>query len=345
MMPMAIETKVTVFASRRRQLALGLMGLTLLLSANAGDSFAQGREDKWPDRPVHFIVPFPAGSATDIVARIVAQKLNVEFGQPFLIDNRPGASGELGTTLVAQAKPDGYTIGLATSSTHTVSASLNPKLAYSPVTDFAHVSMIGASPYVLAVYIGLPANNIAELIALAKAKPRALNFASAGPESLAHIAGALFSTLAGVELTEVPYRSSNQAILDLTEGRIEIQFGTLAPTLGQIRSNKVRPLAVTGAHRIESLPDVPTLQEAGLKDYDVELWMAVVMPAATPPAIVTRLNRAMRDALAMKEVVEALKVQGMEANSTTPEALRERIRTEIEKWTAFARAGGLKVER
>jgi tripartite-type tricarboxylate transporter receptor subunit TctC len=342
---MKIEENTGVSVPHRRLMSFGLMSLALLLYANASDAFAQGREEKWPDRPVHFIVPFPAGSATDTVARIVAQKLSVEFGQPFVIDNRPGASGELGTSMVAHATPDGYTIGLATSSTHTISASLNPKLSYNPVTDFAHVSMIGASPYVLAVYTGLPANNVAELIALAKSKPRTLNFASVGPESLAHIAGTLFSHIAGVELTEVPYRSSNQAILDLTEGRIEIQFGTLAPTLGQIRSNNVRPLAITGTHRSDLLPDVPTLQESGLKDYDVELWMAVVMPSATPPAIVARLNCAMRDALAMKEVVEALKVQGMEANSTTPEALRERIRAEIEKWTALASSGGLKVER
>jgi tripartite-type tricarboxylate transporter receptor subunit TctC len=342
---MMVEKNTCVALLCRRQMSFCLVGLALLLYANADAALAQGSEDKWPDRPVHFIVPFPAGSATDTVARIVAQKLSIELGQPFVIDNRPGASGELGTSVVAHATPDGYTIGLATSSTHTISASLNPKLSYNPVTDFAHVSMIGASPYVLAVYTGLPANNVAELISLAKAKPRALNFASAGPESLAHIAGVLFSRLAGVELTEVPYRSSNQAILDLTEGRIEIQFGTLAPTLGQIRSNNVRALAITGTHRSDLLPDVPTLQESGLKDYDVELWMAVVMPSAAPPAIVARLNRAMRDALATKEIVEALKVQGMEANSTTPEALRERIRTEIEKWTALASAGALKVER
>lgn len=328
-----------------RQLPARLASLALCLVVSAGVAVAQDKTAGWPDRPVHFIVPFPAGSATDIVARIVAQKLGVEFGQQFVIDNRPGSSGELGTSMVAHAAPDGYTIGLATSSTHTVSASLNPKLSYNPVTDFAHVSMIGVSPYVLVVYPGLPANNVAELIALAKTKPRALNYASAGPESLAHIAGTLFSRLSGIELTEIPYRSSNQAVLDLTEGRIEIQFGTLGPTLGQIRSNKVRPLAITGTTRVSSLPDVPTLQEAGLKDYDVELWMAVVMPSATPPAIVARLNRAMRDTLAMKEVVEALRVQGMEAGSTTSEALRERIRTEIEKWTALASAGGLKVER
>jgi tripartite-type tricarboxylate transporter receptor subunit TctC len=324
---------------------IGMMGLALILNANIASAFAQGSEAKWPDRPVHFIVPFPAGSATDIVARIVGQKLGTELGQQFVIDNRPGASGEIGTSLVAHAEPDGYTIGLATSSTHAVSASLNPKLSYNPISDFAPVSMIGASPYVLSVYPGLPANNIAELIALAKAKPGALNYASVGPESLAHIAGTLFARLAGVQLTEVPYRGSNQAVLDLTEGRIEIQFGTLAPTVGQIRANKVRALAVTIRNRVDSLPDVPTLQEAGLTGYDVALWMAVVMPSASPPTIVARLNSAMRDALAAKDVVAALKMQGMEAGYTTSEVLRERIRTEIAKWTALASSGGLKVER
>lgn len=318
---------------RRRQFLIDLFGLPLLLAVHAVGAFAQTGEANWPVRPVHFIVPFPAGSATDIVARIVAEKLKSELGQPFVIDNRPGASGEMGTLMVAHAAPDGYTIGLATSSTHGVSAGLNPKLSYNPLTDFAPVSMIGASPYVLSVYPGLPANNVGELIALAKAKPRALNYASAGPESLAHMAGKLFERLAGVELTEVPYRSSNQAVLDLTEGRIEIQFGTLAPTLGQIRANQVRALAVTGATRVDSLPGVPTLQEAGLGGYDVVLWMAVVMPSACPPAIVAELNRAMGQALATADVVAALKAQGMAADFTTPDALRERIRAEITKWT------------
>jgi tripartite-type tricarboxylate transporter receptor subunit TctC len=320
---------------RRKRFLIILISFGLVLVANTTGTFAQDDEVRWPVHPVHFIVPFPTGSATDIVARIVAEKLASELGQPFVIDNRPGASGEVGTSMLAHAAPDGYTIGLATSSTLGVSASLNPKLSYSPLADFAPVSMIGASPYVLAVYPGLPANNIADLIALAKAKPRALNYASAGPESLAHIAGMLFARLAGVELTEVPYRSSNQAVLDLTEGRIELQFGTLAPTLGQIRANQVRALAVTGTTRVESLPDVPTLQEAGLKDYDVVLWMAVVMPSASPPAIVAQLNRSMHDALAAADVVAALKAQGMEVGYTTPDALRERIRTEIAKWTAL----------
>lgn len=344
-MHLKLNKSIGVPHPRLRRFVIGLMGLWFILIANTAGALAQGSDAKWPDRPVHFIVPFPAGSATDIVARIVAQKLGTELGQQFVVDNRAGASGEIGTSIVAHAVPDGYTIGLATSSTHTVSASLNPKLSYNPVSDFAPVSMIGASPYVLSIYPGLPANSVADLIALAKAKPRALNYASVGPESLAHIAGELFARLANIELTEVPYRGSNQAVLDLTEGRIEIQFGTLAPTLGQIRANKVRALAITGPNRVDSLPEVPTLQEAGLKDYDVVLWMAIVMPSASPPAIVGRLNSAMRDVLTAKEVVAALKAQGMEAGYSTSDSLRERIRTEIVKWTELANSSALKSDR
>lgn len=321
---------------RSRCALILLLGVTLISAA--GSATAQDKGGKWPDRPVHFVVPFPAGSATDTVARIVAQKLGSELGQPFVIDNRAGASGEIGTSLVAHAAPDGYTIGLATSSTHAVSAALNPKLPYDPVADFTPVSMIGTEPYVLLVSPTLPAKDVAGLIALAKAKPRTLNYASAGPSSLAHIAGSFFQLLTDVELTEVPYKSSSQAILDLAEDRIQIQFGTLAPTLGQIRAGKVRPLAVTSAGRIESLPNVPTLQEAGLTGYEVVLWMAVVMPAHAPPAIATRLNQAMGDALAAKDVVAALKAQGMEPGHTTPAALRARIRAETAKWRSLTTA-------
>lgn len=317
----------------RRAIA-GLMGAALLLVPAAG-AFAQDVDAKWPERPVRFVVPFPAGSATDIVARIVAQKLTTQLGQQFVIDNRSGASGDIGTTAVVRAAPDGYTMGLATATTHAVSASLNPNLSYNPVTDFAPISMIGYSPYVLAVYPGVPAKNVAELIALAKSKPRELNFASAGPASLAHVAGVLFQHLTGVQLNEVPYRSSGQSVNDVIEGRVEIQFGTLGPTLGQIRDGRLRALAITGPKRIGSMADVPTLQEAGLAGYDVVLWMAVVMPGGTPPGIVAKLNRAMREGLASPEVVAALKAQEMEPESTTPEELRERIRTEIDKWRAI----------
>lgn len=339
---MRMPIRRRAFHCSRRALIL-LSGIALL--ATAETAAAEENLGKWPDRPVRFIVPFPAGSATDTVARIVAQKLGSELGQPFVIDNRAGASGEIGTALVAHAAPDGYTIGLATSSTHAVSAALNPKLPYDPLTDFTPISMIGAQPYVLLVSPALPVKDVGGLIALAKAKPRALNYASAGPSSLAHIAGSLFQHLTGTELTEVPYKSSSQGILDLAEGRIQIQFGTLPPSLGQLRAGKVRALAVTSAGRVDSLPDVPTLQEAGLADYQVVLWMAIVMPAHAPPAIAGRLNRAMRAALAADDVLAALKVQGMEPDHTAPEALTTRIAAEIVKWRDLENPASAKTQR
>jgi tripartite-type tricarboxylate transporter receptor subunit TctC len=319
--------------SPARRVAMWLMGAALLLAPTS--ALAQDAATIWPERPVRFVVPFPAGSATDIVARIIAQKLTTQLGHQFVVDNRSGASGDIGTTAVVRADPDGYTMGLATASTHAVSASLNPNLSYNTVTDFAPISMIGYSPYVLAVYPGVPAKNVAELIALAKSKPKELSFASAGPASLAHVAGVLFQHLAGVQLNAVPYRSSGQSVNDIIEGRIEIQFGTLGPTLGQLRDGKLRALAITGPTRISSMPDVPTLQEAGLAGYDVVLWMAVVMPAGTPPVIVAKLNGAMRDALSSPDIVAALKTQEMEPEATSPEELRERIRSEIAKWKSI----------
>ena len=236
-------------------------------------------------------MPFTAGSSSDIVARIVGQKLGERLGQSLVVDNRVGASGNIGTEAVARAEPDGYTIGLANTTTHAVAASLAANLPYDPVRDFAPVAMIGASPFVLAVYPGVPAKTVPELIALAKARPKALNYASAGPASLAHLSGALFEKMAGIELTHVPYRGSAQSVLDLIDGRVEMQFGTLAPTLPLIREGKVRALAVTGGKRNATLPEVPTIAESGLPGYESSLWAAIVVPAGTPPGIVARLNR------------------------------------------------------
>jgi tripartite-type tricarboxylate transporter receptor subunit TctC len=318
-----------------------VLGSALALLTMATTAIAQPSSEKWPDRPVRFIVPFPAGSASDLVARIISKDLSERLGQQLVIENRSGGSGTAGTDALAKAAPDGYTIGLATNTTVGVAASLNPRLSYNPVADFTPVSMIGSSPYVLAVHAGLPAQNVQELIAIAKAKPRALNYASAGPASLAHLAGELFSQVAGVELTHVPYRSSAQAVTDSMEGRIELQFGTLGPTLEQIRSGKLRALAVTSAKRTPSLPDVPTMQEAGLANYEVVLWMALLLPAGSPSAIQVRLNQSVQDALDSKDVIAALRAQGIDPEPSSSEALGGRIRAEIAKWRDLAKEAGL----
>jgi tripartite-type tricarboxylate transporter receptor subunit TctC len=298
-------------------------------------------QDAWPAKPIRFIEPFPPGSLTDTAARVLAQRLSKQLGQPLLIDNRSGASGNIGVEAAAKAAPDGYTIVLGTTSTHAVAVALNAHLGYDPVRDFTPVSLIATSPYVLVVHPSVAARNVKELIDLARAKPKQLNYASAGPASLAHLAAELFAATAGVELTHVPYKSSAMAVVDLVNGRIEMQFGTIAPTLPHIRSGKLRALGVTGKTRLAGLDDVPTLDESGLKGYEASLWMGILAPAKTPAAVVARLNRELGTALAFADLRQAFRAQGLEPASTTPEAFAAYIRSEIAKWRKAVDAAGI----
>jgi tripartite-type tricarboxylate transporter receptor subunit TctC len=277
-------------------------------------------------------VPFPPGSSSDIVARIVAQKLGERLSQPLVVENRPGASGALGTELVAHADPDGYTLGLANTSTHTVSPTLMAKPTYDPVKDFAPISMIGASPFVLAVFPGMQVESVPQLIALAKARPGELTFASAGPATLANLAGALFAKMAHIKLAPVFYRGTEQEVIDVIAGRVDMQFGTIPPSLQLIRQGKLRAIAVTGAQRSPTLPRVPTIAESGVPDYEAVLWQALYAPAGTPASIVARLNGEVNAILRTPDVVEALARMGVEAEPSTAQALGNRIAMEIGKW-------------
>jgi tripartite-type tricarboxylate transporter receptor subunit TctC len=321
--------------------AIRLVSAALAGLISAGAAQAQSPDARWPERPIRFIVPFTAGSSSDTVARLVAQKLGERLGQQLVVENRVGGGGSLGTAEVARAEADGHTLGLANTSTHAVAASL-AAIAYDPVKDFAPVSMLGSSPFVLALYPGVPAQTVQDLIALAKAKPRMLNYASAGPATLAHLSGALFEKLAKIELTHVPYRGTAQSTLDLLEGRVEMQFGTIPPTLTHIRAGKLRALAVTGAERNPALPDVPTIAESGLPGYECSLWQAIVAPAATPGAIVTRLNRAVTAVLNDPEVRAAFAKHGVESEPGSPEALGARIRDDVQKWRAVITSAGIR---
>jgi tripartite-type tricarboxylate transporter receptor subunit TctC len=314
----------------------------LVLVSVLATSAASAQPASWPERPIRLIVPFTAGSSSDIVARIVAQKLGERLKAQLIVDNRVGASGNMGTEAVARAEPDGYTIGLANTSTHAVTASLSAKLGFDPVKDFAPVSLLGVSPFVLGAFPGLPAKTVAELIALAKAKPRTLSYAHAGPATLAHLSGALFERMSRIELINVPYRGTAQATLDVMEGRVDLQFGTIPPTLANIREGKIRALAVTGEVRSPALPDVPTIAESGLPGYESSLWQALVVPAATPPAIIARLNREVTAILNDAEVRAALANQGVEAEPGTPEALATRIRADLVKWRDVITSAGIR---
>jgi tripartite-type tricarboxylate transporter receptor subunit TctC len=301
---------------------------------------AAGQSD-WPARPIRLIVPFTAGSSSDIVARIVAQKVGERLRQQVFVENRVGASGNLGSEGVARAQPDGYTMGLANASTHAVAPSLSNRLGYDPVRDFAPVSMLGNSPFVLSVYPGLPAKSVAALIALARAKPRTLTYASAGPATLAHLSGALFEKMGRIEMVHVPYRGTAQAALDLMEGRVDMQFGTIPPSIGNIRDGRLRAIGITGTARNTALPDVPTIAESGLPGYESSLWQGYVMPAGTPAGIIARLNREATAALNDAGVRAALTEQGVEPDPGPPEALRDRMRADIVKWRDVIMSAGI----
>ena len=321
-----------------------LLPIALVSAVIAISAIAEAGEDGWPQRPLRLVVPFPAGSSTDIIARIVSQKLSHRLGQQIVIENRTGASGNIGADAVAKAAPEGYTMGIATASTHAVAASLSTNLPYDPIKDFAPVAMIGSQPYVLVLQPALPARNLAELIALAKAKPGTLNYGSAGVASLAHLATALFASMAGVNIVHVPYKSSSQSMTDMITGRLDMQFATIAPSLPNIRAGQLRALATSGKTRVAALPELPTVAEAGLAGYEAALWVSLVMPSATPPTMIARLNREVNDILKSTEGTEALVAQGMVAEPGPPEALTERIRGDIEKWRGVAVKAGIRPE-
>ena len=321
-----------------------MIRLALLLAIIAAPAAPALAQSDLPDRPMRLIVPFPAGSATDTVSRILMQKLGSRLGQQIVVENRPGASGSIGIDMIAKAAPDGATIGLITASTHGVAPALGNKLPYDPIKDFKPIAMVGAAPYVLVMYPGVPVNTVAELVALAKTKPGELNYGSAGLASVAHLAAALFGSETGIELTHVPYKSSAQSSIDMITGRLDMQFATVAPTLQNIRDGKLRALATTGRKRVFVLPDVPTMIESGVKDYDVALWFGYVAPAGTPDAIVARLNRDMAAILSDPETAETLRQQGFEPEPGPPETLSARIRSETEMWRGLIAKTGIKPE-
>jgi tripartite-type tricarboxylate transporter receptor subunit TctC len=309
--------------------AVGLLIAGAAVSAACGQAFGQS---DWPARPIRLIVPFTPGSSSDIVARIVAQKLGERLKKQVFVENRVGASGNLGSEAVARAEPDGYTMGLANTSTHAVAPSLSSRLGYDPVRDFAPISMLGSSPFVLSVYPGLAAKTVAELIGLAKAKPRMLTYASAGPATLAHLSGALFEKMGRIEMVHVPYRGTAQSALDLMEGRVDLQFGTIPPSIGNIREGRLRAIGVTGAIRNGALPDVPTIAESGLPGYESSLWQGYVMPAGTPAGIIAKANREVTAVLNDAGVRAALTEQGVEPEPGSPQALSDRMRADVAKW-------------
>lgn len=286
----------------------------------------------WPVKPLRVVVPFPPGSSADAATRVITVRLSEHFGQQMVIDNRSGASGNIGADIVARAAPDGYTTLVGTTSTHAVAVSLNEKLTYDPVKDFAPVTLFGSSPYIVLVHPSVPVTSMKELVAFAKSRPGQVNYASAGNASLAHLGTELFASMAGVKMNHVPYKSSALSVLDLVAGRIDLLFGTPAPVLPHLRAGKLRALAATSAKRASFIPELPTVAEAGFPGYSLNLWFGLFAPAGTPRAVVDRLNAGTHKVLAMAETREALALQGLEPAPTTPGEFAALLRSEIERW-------------
>lgn len=309
----------------------------------AGLGGARARAADWPSRPIHLIVPFPAGSSSDIVARLVAQGLEPKLGQTLVVENRPGASGEIASQYVAHAAANGYTLELINTS-FTVLPSLTATHSFDPITSFAPISLLGASPFVLASYPGVPVHTVKDVIALAKSAPGKHTFAESGPGTLANLAGLLFDKTAGVQITPVSYHGTEQEVPDLIAGRVDMAYVTIPPTLSLIQHGKVRAIAVTGAKRSPALPDVPTIAEAGFPGYEAVLWQAINAPAGTPAPILARLNSDTNAVLREPGIVQALARVGVEAQPSTPKQLADRIASDLKKWHGVIVTAGIKAQ-
>ena len=313
----------------------GIVFLVLVSTAQA---------QPYPSRPIGFVVPFPPGTTTDVVARLVSLRTADRLGQTIVVDNRSGASGTIGVETVARASPDGYTWGLGTTTTHALARILNPKLSYDPVRDFAPAALLGDSPYFLSANPALPASNVKEFVAHARANPGKLHYASVGNFSVGHLAGELLKKAAGIDMVHVPYKGSNLALIDLLAGRIQLNISTIAASLPHVKAGKLRALGVTSVKRVSVLPQTPTVAESGYPGYQASLWVVVFMPARTPAAIVARVNKELNATLQAADVREALADQAFEAGALAPDAVTKLIRDEAVRWRKVIQDAGLRPE-
>ena len=313
--------------------------LGLLLSAGAGAVLAQA----YPARPVKLIVPFAPGGFTDVVARILGQRLSVALGQQFVVENKAGAGSIIGTDFVAKSAPDGYTLVMV-STTHVISPWVYKNMPYDPIKGFVAVSKLVDSPYVLLVNPKVPARNVQEFIALAKAAPDTIHYASSGNGSAQHLMGALFASMTGARLQHVPYKGSSGATTDLIAGVVESSFAGVPNALAQVPQGRLKALAVTTARRAAQLPDVPTLQEAGVPGYEASVWLALLAPAGTPRDIVVRLNAEIAKLMATPDTKKALFDAGVDVSISSPEAMNDYLQLEMERWGRVVKEIGIKLE-
>ena len=300
--------------------------------------------DIYPSKPVRMVVTFPAGGPTDVIMRTIGQKLSASWGHPVVIDNRGGAGGVIGTEIVAHAAPDGYTFLVGTAGGMTINPALQPKLSYDPFLDFAPVAMLVVNPQILVVHPSLPAKNLKELVALAKARPGQFNFASAGTGTATHLGLELLKLTTGIDVVHVPYKGGAPAVTDLIAGQVQMLFVSIPSVLPHVRAGKLRAIAVSSAQRSASAPDVPTVAESGYPDFEYSNWNALFAPAKTSPQVVRKMNAEIVRILNDPEVSRRLTSQGADPAPGTPEALAKYMRNDHERWKKVIRAAGIKAQ-
>jgi len=315
----------------------------IILCASAfAPSIAEAQS--WPTRPVRLISPFAPGGGADITSRALAQKLSTSLGQQVVVENRGGAGGMIGVDMAAKAPADGYTMVLGTIGPIAINPSLYKKMTYDPMRDLVPVSRAANALNVLVVHPSLPAKNVKEMIAIAKARPGQMNYGSSGPGATDHLAGELFNVLAGVKMVHVPYKGGAPAMLDLVAGNVQVVFSTVSTAVAAMDSKRVRPLAMTGNQRFQLMPDLPTVAEAGLKGFEVNNWYGVFMPAGTSKEIVAKLNAEIVKALAAPDVKKRLIESGIVATSSSPEGFTAYVKAESAKWAKVINDAGITVE-
>jgi len=317
----------------------------LLVLAVIGAGAATGQAQSYPAKPIHFVVPFPPGGPLDIMARGIGGKLQGAWGQPVIVENKPGAGGGIGADFVAKSPGDGYMLLMGAVSTHAINPYLYAKIPYDPVKDFTPVTLVAQVPNVLVVNPSLPVKSVKELIDHAKAKPGALSFASGSTGSTGHLAGELFKTMAGVDMVHIPYKGAAPAMLDLLAGQTQLMFDNIANALPQIKAGKLRALAVTTLKRSPALPDLPTIDESGLRGFDLTTWFGVFLPAGMPKELVDKLNGEIVKALDSKELRERLTTMGAEPPSiTVPAEFAAFVQREMVKYERVVKASGARVD-
>jgi len=328
-----------VNVTNRRQFVQGIVA-----AAAAFGSWGSALAQTYPVRTVRVIVPFPPGGAIDALGRILAQKMSEQWGQPFIVENRAGASGIIGTEIGAKAASDGHTLTMGAVSTHAINVALHKKLPYDPVKDFSPVAFVAVVPNLLVVNPALAVRSAGDLIALARQKPGTLSYASAGAGTTLHLSGELLKSMARIDIVHVPYKGSGPAVTDVIAGQVPIMFDSITSSLPHVKAGKLRALGITSATRSSALPEVPTIAESGLPGYEMNPWFALFAPAGTPQPVITKLNAEVARIVALPDVKERLSAIGAEPMGGAPERLGATMRADVAKWTKVIRDTGITVD-